>query len=116
MDVEDDIIDMDDDLKMTVSLWKLTVSIWDILSLWAEYAHHVTASQSGTSLKKQEKDDYHVWNHVAWHASAAKPCLALGRLVIFTLGGAPGVRLLVEAPIPGGRDQHILPAPSSSAL
>ena len=41
--------------KMTVSIWKMTVSIWDILSLWAEYAHHVTASQSGTLLEKQKK-------------------------------------------------------------
>ena len=41
--MEDDSIDMEDDLKMTVSIWeitvsiwKMTVSIWDILSLcWA---------------------------------------------------------------------------------
>jgi hypothetical protein len=39
--MEDDSIDMDDDLKMTVSIWRMTVSIWemtvsmcDILSLW----------------------------------------------------------------------------------
>jgi len=46
--MEDDHIDMEDDLKMTksiwkmtvsiwemtVSIWEMTVSIWDILSLW----------------------------------------------------------------------------------
>ena len=41
--MEDDGIDMEDDLKMTVSIWEMTVSIWemtvsmwDILSLWAD--------------------------------------------------------------------------------
>ena len=32
--MEYDSIDMEDDLKMTVSTWKMTVSILDILSLW----------------------------------------------------------------------------------
>jgi len=43
--MEDDSIDMEDDLKMTVSIWKMTVSIWemtvsiwDILSLWLWWA------------------------------------------------------------------------------
>jgi hypothetical protein len=31
--MEEDSIDMEDDLKMTVSTWKIKVSIWDILSL-----------------------------------------------------------------------------------
>jgi hypothetical protein len=26
--MEDDSMDVDDDLKMTVSIWKMTVSIW----------------------------------------------------------------------------------------
>jgi hypothetical protein len=40
--MDDDSIDMEDDLIMTVSIWEMTVSIlemtvsiWDILSLWA---------------------------------------------------------------------------------
>ena len=37
--MEDDSIDMEDDLKMTVSIWKMTVSIWDILSLWCVALH-----------------------------------------------------------------------------
>ena len=30
---QDDSIDMEDDPKMTVSIWKMTLSIWDIVSL-----------------------------------------------------------------------------------
>jgi hypothetical protein len=33
--MEADSIDMEDDLKMTVSIWKMTISIWAILSLWS---------------------------------------------------------------------------------
>ena len=30
MSNEDDNIDMEDELKMTVSIWKMTVSIWNM--------------------------------------------------------------------------------------
>jgi hypothetical protein len=33
IDTEDDFIDMEDDPKMTLSMWEMTVSIRDILSL-----------------------------------------------------------------------------------
>jgi len=33
--MEDNSINMEDDLKMTVSIWKMTISIWEIaVSLW----------------------------------------------------------------------------------
>jgi hypothetical protein len=32
--MEHDIIDKEDDSKMTVSIWSMTLSIWDILSHW----------------------------------------------------------------------------------
>ena len=52
--MEDDSIDLEDDLKMTASIWEMTVSIWkitvsiwkttvstwDILSLWCEALPH----------------------------------------------------------------------------